>query len=245
MAYEISYYCMSDKGKCRSKNEDNFVCNKMYLEHENDGLEKLLHGKLTVTSEAAFGVFDGLGGEDKGEIASYIAAKNFADYQNSERAGKDLQNVCELVNAQICEYINQNGLYEMGTTAAVLLFDKEEIHLCNVGDTKIFRYNRGELTQCSKDHVYSFRVGGKPLLYQKLGMQEEDVILEPFMTTMSYNSGDIYLIASDGLTDALAIEEIEKVISGNNCETASNQLMARALDASGKDNITFILLKVL
>ena len=73
MRYRIRYSCLSHIGRVRSINQDNFICDGRYMELGGIPFAFPLRGIKTSGETSVFGVFDGMGGEECGEIASYIA----------------------------------------------------------------------------------------------------------------------------------------------------------------------------
>ena len=132
----------------------------------------------------------------------------------------------------------------MGTTAAMLLFSKKDITLCNIGDSKVFSFSEGELEQISKDHVVISAFGTKPPLSQSLGIPPNELLIEPYLAQGRYKNGDIYLICSDGLTDMVMLDEIRGILVNYSIQEASSALVSKALENGGRDNITIILLGV-
>ena len=78
MNYKISFSCISHIGNVRSKNQDNFICDGQYMEFDNAEMDLQISGDVISKKPTLFGIFDGMGGEECGEIASYIAAKEAA-----------------------------------------------------------------------------------------------------------------------------------------------------------------------
>ena len=84
MKYSIEYAALCHKGNVRSKNQDNLWCADTLLESENDGLSEMLMGSIDASAFPAFAVFDGMGGEQQGEMAAYIAASHFHTLYHSK-----------------------------------------------------------------------------------------------------------------------------------------------------------------
>ena len=244
MHYQIVYSCISHIGNIRNKNQDNFICNGSYMETEDTDLKFPLNGTVSSKVPSLFGVFDGMGGEECGEVASYIAAKE----ASSTILGKDgvicLTEYCKRANEKICEYANNNSVSAMGTTAAMLLFLKTEITLCNIGDSKIFRFADGNLEQISKDHIAISAFGTKPPLSQNLGIPPNQLLIEPYLSRGRYKNGDKYIICSDGLTDMLTLDKIKKLSDLPSAEEIAQSLVSLALENGGKDNVTVILIEI-
>ena len=185
-----------------------------------------------------------MGGEECGEVASLLASETAASLTAGEDTVETLLSFCDEANTKICRYARENQIESMGTTGAMLLFTGEEITLCNIGDSRIFRYAGGKLTQISVDHTAPYLVGGKPPLSQNLGIPPEEMRIEPYVAKGLYQDKDLYLICSDGLTDMVSNEEISRVLAEKEIEPAVEELLYRALENGGKDNVTIILCAV-
>lgn len=244
MRYEIEYSCISHIGNIRKINQDNFICNGKYMETNAEPLSREVYGTVSTKVPVLFGVFDGMGGEECGEVASYLAAKKAAETKLNNKAVSLLTEYCKTANEAICEYTKENSISSMGTTAAMLLFSRDEITLCNIGDSKIFRISDGEITQISIDHVTVAAFGKKPPLSQNLGIPPTVLIIEPYLSQGGYKHGDKYLICSDGLTDMLSTEKILEICTDNPQKEAAKELIDQALKNGGKDNVTIILLEI-
>ncbi|HAJ73363.1 MAG TPA: serine/threonine-protein phosphatase [Lachnospiraceae bacterium] len=243
MKYDIEYACICNVGKRRQMNQDNFICNGI-IRKENETIRYPLTGCLKTGEKRVFGVFDGMGGEQKGEQASLIAAMEALFIKETEQPVKELERFCTQANKAICEYADENNIYSTGTTAALLMFCEKEIALCNIGDSKIFRWSMGKMSQISVDHSMPSPFGGKAPLSQNLGIPEDEMLIEPYVAIGKYHNKDIYLICSDGLTDMVPEPAIAKILSSGDIRTAVEKLEKAALDNGGKDNLTIILCKV-
>lgn len=244
MYYKIHYSCLSHIGKVRSLNQDNFICDGHYMHSDGTAIAFPLCGTKTSRETSVFGIFDGMGGEECGEIASYIAAKCAASFPVGKNALADLSQFCHKANRDICGYAEDNGISSMGTTAAMLAFTGKHIVLCNIGDSKIFRLSDGILEQISKDHVAISAFGVKPPLSQNLGIPPSELVIDPYLAQGPYNDGDVYLICSDGLTDMVSIAEITEVLISKPIGEAVTLLLDKALANGGKDNTTIILCRI-
>jgi len=248
MKYNICYAIACNIGKVRSINQDNFWCVGKYLEATNNGLESIENGEVSFKDYPAFAVFDGMGGEQYGEIAAHIAAETFNSLRN-KASPPDIKgfliDTCKQMNNSITAYANEKSIECIGTTAAIVMCGDKEIYICNIGDSKIYQYQNKNLSQISKDHVIDIFNDRKPPLSQFLGIPEIEFIIEPYIAHGIYNDGDCYLICSDGLTDMLTEEDIKNILSNNkDIKTCVNILLDDALLKGGIDNITIILCKI-
>ncbi len=244
MRYEIEYSCLCHIGNVRKINQDNLVCEKSYREDIESNIPVSLNGSVKPEYPTIFGVFDGIGGEEHGEIASLIAAKMAAETKFTKKSVTSLWEYCKRVNSEICDYTEHNSISAMGTTAAIILFCKKDITLCNIGDSKTFRLSRDEVVQVSKDHVALAPYGQKPPLSQNLGISPSELVIEPYIIQEKYKKGDKYLICSDGLTDMVSAEECKEIVDCYGIQRAVSVLIDAALDRGGRDNITVILIEL-
>lgn len=246
MKYTIQYMCLTHPGLCRGMNQDNVIFGRQYLPLPGAGSLP----EFPVTGETAgdvpilFGVFDGMGGEACGEIASYLAARTAADSPLTGPPLEELEGLCAAANDAICAYSDSHGVGSMGTTAALLLFSGAGVSLCNIGDSKIFLYSGGQLKQISQDHISAGPFGRKPPLSQNLGIPPTELLIRPYYARGEYHDGDLYLLCSDGLTDMVPTEEISGILTRTPFPDLADTLLQRALDEGGKDNITLILCRI-
>ena len=248
MNYSIEYAVLCDKGLVRKINQDNFWCRGKFLNSENDGLAKPITGKAKSKTSPALAVFDGLGGEDQGEVAAFIAADRFnAAYSENQKdeIKQFLLDTCLYMNKAICKHTEEKYLRSSGSTAAILMFGKQYIYACNIGDSRVYQFSENELVQISQDHSETIVGGKKPPLSQSLGIPETEFIIEPYISKGKYEIGDKYLICTDGLTDMVSDDEISEIFSEETkVLDCAQRLMDKAIKSGGKDNITIIVCEI-
>lgn len=121
------------------------------------------------------------------------------------------------------------------------------MYSCNLGDSRAYRLRNGEFLQISHDHVEtrSLAVGRKAPLTQHLGINPEDMLIEPYIAKDKVFPGDQYLLCSDGLTDMLTNFEISDImLSSEDAESCVTHLINAALEHGGRDNITVIICRI-
>lgn len=246
MKYTVHYECVSHIGHIRKINQDNFLCNNEFLPANEENAYYTASGACPVRDALLFGVFDGMGGEECGEVASYLAAKNAASFHFSDPKNtvSELLELCDVINEDICEFSRKNHHFTVGTTAAMLAFGQSKITLCNIGDSKVFRFHNGVLKQISKDHILEIGNGTKTALYQHLGIPRSEMIIEPYFAQGDCTYDDTYLICSDGLTDMVTTEQISKILTYASPGERAETLLKTALANGGKDNVTILICKI-
>ena len=251
MAYQIEYAYTCHIGKIRNNNEDNFWCCGDSLEAQNQGMSHIRSGRMKQSEYPLLAVFDGMGGESCGEMAAFLAAESCGEhYKTTKEAIRQepedfLKDLCETMNQAICDYGRENRISSMGTTAALLAFAEEAVYSCNLGDSRIYRSDNEKFYQISEDHVLGRSLFGKAPLTQYLGMEEENLQLEPSISRQEIKPGDRFLLCSDGITDMLSDGEIADILSRDiPVEDTVEILVDRALKKGGRDNITVVLCEI-
>ena len=238
---EIKIYGTSHVGLVRKMNQDSFF----YDETMGFGM-----------------VADGIGGLPGGEIASQMAVQSVAkaiwssSIKYSEVASFMLKQVYK-ANLKIFDYGLKNSEYKgLGTTLDFAYFVGETVNMVHVGDSRIYVYYRDHIFQLTIDHnletfaqrgIVSLRSralqGNQSKITRGLGLQEH-VELDVFQKVIY--SGEIYLLASDGLFDMVEDHHIKRVITENltNVAAIPEKLLHKALKNGGKDNISIVICAV-
>jgi len=245
----IEYAVVCNRGLLRDINQDNFWCANTFLDQENEGLEDAISGRTAISTHPVFLVFDGLGGEVSGELAAWVSASTFNSIE-AERFDKDSQKFLieafDIMNEKVNDYAISNRINHMGSTAAALLFEENTISVCNIGDSKVFQYCNGVLSQLSEDHVSSFITGEKSYLLQYLGISRDEFHIEPYCNAYEYSKGDRFLLCTDGLSDMISDSIISSALA--EAETpvgAVHSLQEEVIKAGGKDNFTILVCDVI
>lgn len=252
MAYQIEYAYTCHIGKIRNNNEDNFWCCGDSLEAQNQGMSHIRSGYMKQSEYPLLAVFDGMGGESCGEMAAFLAAEACGEHFKTAKDGirndpeEFLNEICESMNQAICDYGRTNKINSMGTTAALLAFAEDVVYSCNLGDSRIYKSDREKFYQISQDHVLGHSLFGKAPLTQYLGMEEENLQLEPSISRQEIKIGDRFLLCSDGITDMLSDGEIADILSRDIPVAKTVEILVdRALKKGGRDNITVVLCEIM
>ena len=235
------YQARSDVGRVRSNNEDTLI---------------------EAPALGLFGVCDGLGGHAAGEVASSIAAATLKESVKSESELPDqiLRSGIQEANQRILRDQSENPEHRgMGTTVTSLWLTPGEAGLGwigHVGDSRMYLQRQDELKQLTEDHSPVFRLYQQGVLskdqiqhHPQKNLLDRSLGVFPHVTVdvfpVSVNSKDIFLICSDGLSDALSDEEIRSVVTTSSISDAVDQLTATANEKGGMDNISVVLIQIL
>ncbi|MER7008759.1 protein phosphatase 2C domain-containing protein [Dactylosporangium sp. NPDC000555] len=195
-----------------------------------------------------FAVADGMGGHAAGDVASRLAVaalQRLDDVAVRGGAGPlDVRDEIVRANADILAAAAadpaQGG---MGTTAAGLclgIVDGDECWIVfNVGDSRVYRFAGGELSQITVDHVAPESITmRRGVITRALGT---DPAPRPDLWVCTAVPGERYLVCSDGLPLEVADEEIATVLAASADPTqVAEELVRRAVLAGGRDNVTVV-----
>ncbi|MFT4123047.1 MAG: protein phosphatase 2C domain-containing protein [Microbacteriaceae bacterium] len=209
-----------------------------------------------------FAVADGMGGHAGGDVASAIAITSIRDvdrdYASTEEAEVALRSALLAANSRMAETVfDHPELTGMGTTASGLVLVGDRLVLAHIGDSRVYRWRDGELTQITSDHTFVQRLVDsgriteeeaavhprRSVLMRVLG----DVDANPEIDTAVYElaPGDRWLICSDGLSSYVPVEKIAGVLAQvPTTRTAADRLIKESLDHGAPDNVTVVLLDV-
>jgi len=207
---------------------------------------------------------DGMGGHQAGEVASAMAIDLVNQFfeNAAQRSGKlnyndIVSDSIMLANSAIFELSkNKPDCAGMGSTVVVTFFDGEKVYFGHVGDSRLYRYRDGDLSQVTEDHSLvqelvsrglmtkeeAIESSNKNLVTRALGI-EESVVID--VSDESWQEGDIYLLCSDGLNDVLRDEQITGILSdkAGDLEAAIDALIATVNENGGPDNVSIILVR--
>ena len=178
------------------------------------------------------GVFDGMGGHKKGEVASKLASSVMKeDY-------KDLVSYVEKANEAIYKYQEDNKDSEgMGTTMTAINIDADGVlHVAHVGDSRCYVLSKRNLIKLTQDENVP---GYQNVLIQALGTKKK---LKIQTKDIHLLKGDVVLLCTDGLYNELGEEYLKKKLQeGISAET----LVSEVLLQEPKDNITAIIINII
>lgn len=198
-----------------------------------------------------FVVADGMGGHAAGEVASAIVRDTLL--QSDPLA--NLKRRVLRCHEAICAAVAKDGLLAgMGSTVIAAQTRGNLCDLVWVGDSRAYRWRRQTLTRLSADHslvqemldrgeitpTQARRHPQRNIITQTLGINRP----QPDQRSVQLAHKDWLLLCSDGLTDELSDDRIASILSSHSSiDSARDALMKAALKATGRDNITILLLQ--
>lgn len=235
----------TDTGRIRANNEDNLVS---VVPQDN----QLLQAK-----GALFVVSDGMGGHERGEVASELAIQKVKEYYYQDLQHDipvALQEAIKQANAAIYQAGNNAGASGMGATCVAAVLHDQMLYAANVGDSRVYVLRAGQLRQVTRDHslVAQLVENGeitaaqarthekRNVIYRSLGQAEVEIDLfsEPVQ------EGDTLILCTDGLCGVIEDEELQAIVEQYGPEDSVQHLIARANEKGGPDNVTAIVVRV-
>lgn len=243
MPYRVESAGRSDVGHVREKNEDSF------LVEPDIGL---------------YVVCDGMGGHVGGQVASQTAVNTIMESLRAkahDEADADLLATAILsANRAVFRRAKSDpALHNMGTTVVGIREDGSDLlHICHVGDSRIYRLRQGRFEQVTKDHSLVNLYADNPALAARFGPANENVIVravglrdevEVDHRTVAMELHDMFLLCSDGLTDMVDDWILKELLEdaqngGSSLDECADAMIRAALSNGGVDNVTAVVLRI-
>jgi protein phosphatase len=241
MSIRIESAGKTDVGLVREKNEDSMLIDP---------------------SLGLYVVCDGMGGHVGGQVASQLAVATIAEVI---RAGHGPMNgdpdalVTAIKSANAAVFAKAKAdpsLHNMGTTVVAIRADGDLLHVCHVGDSRIYRLRQGSFEQVTRDHSLINLYEDNPELAARFGPPNSNVIVravglrdavEVDHRVIACEVGDIYMLCCDGLTDMVDDWMLKEMISdgaNGSLDECCDALVRAALSNGGVDNTTVVLLRI-
>ena len=233
-----SSYAITHRGAVRQLNEDAHV---------------------EINSHNLWVVADGMGGHEAGEVASQLVVDvirtQVEKFKLEDLNVSDIVKAIEDANKQLTEYSAQYlSNKTAGSTVTALFVKNERYYILWVGDSRAYLLRNSKLTQVSRDHsqvndlidegmISVEEAKNHPLsnvITRAVGVMDE---VKVDIVEGDINTGDIFLLCSDGLTGELSDEEICLSLEPSSIIDSGMALMHSSLVRGAKDNVTCILVK--
>ena len=237
-------------GCVRENNEDMLLVDGMLIRDDAVSLKC----DLSLSDRSILALADGMGGHQAGDVASSDVLHNLRFFYGDIPSGLKITDFNEVIYewlASMNNNIEAKGRVDerfkgMGTTLVALAYYGHEFYWMNCGDSRLYRFRNGHLTQLTTDHSLNNMMGVKSsehsnIITNCIGGGCTTSYIDIVECSGEIAVGDTLLLCSDGLTDMIADGEIERLL--NNGSDALN-LCKAAEEYGGFDNVSVILAKV-
>jgi protein phosphatase len=202
-------------------------------------------------------VADGMGGHDAGEVASSLIVDRMGTVGIPSSATDQHARVVDRLvraNGELRDYAQQRGGATVGSTFVALLVYEGEYRCLWLGDSRLYLVRKGQLQQVSKDHSEVRELIDRGLLTPEearhsprrnvitraVGVHSE---IEVDVTYGRVETGDCYVLCSDGLTAHCSDEDILEAVTGRKAKEAAQLLIDRVHERGATDNVTVIIVQ--
>jgi len=206
---------------------------------------------------------DGMGGAAAGDLASKIFADTAIEVFTDATDRSEEEIVCRVkktfyfANKRMLEHVAQKPNHKgMGCTAELLAFSEDGFIIGHVGDSRTYRFRKGQLEQLTQDHtlvqeqveqglIPPDTVRNHPFRNIILRAVGQDSELALDLLRGKLLPGDLFLLNSDGLTDMIQDDQIREVLTTDvDIHRKVDELIESAKAAGGLDNITVVLVAI-
>lgn len=242
---------ISDIGNRRQINEDYMG----YRQFKNENQEM-----------GVYIIADGLGGHQKGEVASRMAVEKILFYfeenweevlNNQKQIVKVLYESIEFANSKIYEKSVSNPIYKgMATTITLAVILENILYLANVGDSRAYMFDGNNLKKLTQDNSLieeMLRQGvitneqaqnhpQKNVITRAVGI-EENLKVDLYENDITENQ--TLILTTDGLTNSLNDQQIKEILqSTDNIKDQCNILIKKSKELGGQDNISVLIIVI-
>ncbi len=265
---DLKSFAITDVGPVRQNNEDCFFAAEISASC-SDTVTFLPQGKTGL-----YILCDGMGGHQKGEVASFTIVNELKRLITSLLLSPNvvyIDNFGELLSQAVKQAndvvlgINLSekiGIDErrMGTTVVMAVVVAARVYIVHVGDSRCYLIDDGNIEQLTEDHCLAnqllrmgvfktpeeaYKARGARSLTQAIGPREGKFV-NPGVRLLEAKSGSYYLLCSDGLTDVVSPKEIRDIIASGrgNLKRIAKKLIKTAYKNKTADNITVIVFRI-
>lgn len=246
---KVEYGAWTDPGMKRDRNEDSFFIDAF------NGL---------------FAVFDGMGGGHSGELAGQVCTEALVEFGNPTFPKQSpfieplLVQSLKHANKAILEVQKPGAKFQhagCAATVAAIQIEDNSVTIAHAGDCRVYRLSRGQLSRCTRDHTLlddpAFIALNLPpeqlktipmnVVVRALGMKADVDLTSSLLIA---ESGDVFLLCSDGIHEMLTDEQIEFGLkdqfrlNANDLEEVARTLIRQANAMGGNDNSAVVLVRI-
>ena len=264
----LTWAGVTQAGKRKKGNDDSLA---VFSSEAGWGKELMLRGEQSLAEDGlVLAVSDGMGGVAGGALASSLCVNELRRFLPGRMGDfRNLADPLETMEAAIvdlADYVNRAAearpeFAGMGATLVAGLFYRSQVYFAHVGDSRMYRFREGTLSQLTFDQS---RVGqqflaGKLNERQARSHPQRSVLsqviggrcqfLRPQLGDSSLRVGDWYLICSDGVIDGLWDKHIDEFLRTAQAENRSpkdvaDDIMKMALAEAGMDDTTLFVIRI-
>ena len=211
---------------------------------------------LAIANRGVFAVFDGVGGQRAGEVASQTAADTIEEaleHSSGNSPSDIIDRAIQFANRDILELAESDAAYRtMATTVALIHIEGDRATVAHVGDSRVYRLEDGRFYRETIDHTdtndsRSRKHGARTkdhsnVINRALGVEAQ---VEVDLKSIPLRDGARFLLCSDGIYKHVPDEEIARVLARNEePQSAADELKRIVYQRGADDNLTAVVVQV-
>ncbi|NLV27829.1 MAG: serine/threonine-protein phosphatase [Methanomicrobiales archaeon] len=251
---KIEAVFFTNKGGVRTNNEDGLIIPGTLIADLSMPIPESYRGEVT---NAIFCVVDGIGGEQKGEVATQIVLKYFQDHFSEVNDEESFSHVAYGAKDQLEAYVEKNpDALNLGCTLAGIIVKNDQAFIFNIGDCRVYRINGRFFERITKDHSVVQH------LLEEGVITEDEMRLHPrknivtssisgdgikdsikiWFKYFSIRDQDQFFLCSDGIWECFSQDELEMINEKFPGYAFCEKILVAALARQSLDNVTAILM---
>ncbi len=216
---------------------------------------------LAIPERGLFAVFDGVGGQRAGEVASQTAAETIEEalnHQSTDGGSVELvRRAIAFANRDVFEMAESDPVYKtMATTVALIHIEGNRVTVAHVGDSRVYRLEEGRFARETVDHtdlnddIRAGRIareqadglGNRNIINRALGVESA---VEVEIKSIHARDGTRFLLCSDGIYRHMSDEEIARVLAEyKDPQRAADELKRIVHQRGADDNLTAVVVQL-
>lgn len=216
---------------------------------------------LAIPERGLFAVFDGVGGQRAGEVASQTAAETIEEaltHNPAAGASEELiRRAIDFANRDVFELAESDPAYKtMATTVALIHVDGNSVTVAHVGDSRVYRLEDGRFYRETVDHTdlnddiragrivreQAAELASRNIINRALGVESG---VEVEIKSIHARDGARFLLCSDGIYRHMSDEEIARVLAEHkDPQRAADELKRIVHQRGADDNLTAVVVQM-
>lgn len=250
---KIEAFFFTNKGGVRTNNEDGLIIPGTLISDLSMKIPESYHGEVT---NAIFCVADGIGGEQKGEVASRVILTYFRDHFSEVTDEESFSTVAYGAKEQLEAYVEKNPeAANLGCTLAGIIIKHETAFIFNIGDCRVYRINGRFFERITKDHsvVQHLLEEGvitedemrhhprKNIVTSSISGDGIKNSIRIWFKPFPIRDQDLFFMCSDGVWECFSQDELEMIYQKYPGYMFCEKVLIAALARQSSDNVTAIL----
>jgi PPM family protein phosphatase len=251
---KVEAFFFSNKGGIRTNNEDGLIVPGTLISDLSMKIPESYRGEV---SNAIFCVADGIGGEQKGEVASELVLTYFQDHFSEISDEETFTAVAYNAKEQLETYVETNReASNLGCTMAGIIIRQDQAFIFNIGDCRVYRINGRFFERITKDHsvVQHLLEEGvitedemryhprKNIVTSSVSGDGLKNSIRVWFKQIDLRDQDQFFLCSDGVWECFSQDELEMIFQKYPGYAFCEKVLIASLARQSSDNVTAILL---